>query len=278
MLNPERTADMKTRSFVALCLLTALTGFGFSAPAAAQPSSLEIVGTGDGIDVLQALAAEFGNHEKSIQVDIPPSIGSGGGIAAVGSGKATLGRIARKLSPAESATGIVYKPFARLPSAFFVNSSSGVTSLTTKQLLAVYSGDVTNWKEVGGADLRIRVVRREDADSTLTGLRAAMPGWKDLVITDKSKVATTTQEAIETVREVPGTIGFGPFSRTLENGMTVLKIDGRYPNDPQYPSSVELALIYKDATVTPQARKFIDFVTMPKARGIIANMGNIPAS
>jgi phosphate transport system substrate-binding protein len=90
-------------------------------------------------------------------------------------------------------------------------------------------------------------------------------------------MATTTQEAIETVREVPGTIGFGPFSRTLENGMTVLKIDGRYPSDPQYPSSVELALIYKEATVTPQARNFIEFVTTPKARGIIAAMGNVPA-
>jgi phosphate transport system substrate-binding protein len=269
---------MNSRLFGALCVLATLAGFGFSPAAAGQSGSLEIVGTGDGIDVLQALAAEFKEHEKSIQVEIPPSIGSGGGIAAVGSGKATLGRIARKLSAAESATGIIYKPFARLPSAFFVNASTGVTSLTTKQLLAVYSGGVTNWKELGGADLRVRVVRREDADSTLTGLRAAMPGWKDLVITEKSKMATTTQEAIETVREVPGTIGFGPFSRTLEHGMTVLKVDGRYPSDPQYPSSVELALIYKETTVTPQARKFIDFVTTPKARGIIVTMGNVPAS
>ena len=269
--------NMKNKPFAALGVLAALAMLYSVAPAAAQPGSLEIVGTGDGIDVLQALAAEFKAQENSISIEIPPSIGSGGGIAAVGSGKAVVGRIARKLSAAEGATGIVYKPFARLPSAFFVNSSAGVTSLTTKQLLGVYSGDTTNWKEVGGSDLRIRVVRREDADSTLTGLRAAMPGWKDLVITDKSKTATTTQEAIETVREVPGTIGFGPFSRTLENGMTVLKIDGRYPNDPQYPSSVELALIYKEATVTPQARKFIEFVTTPKARGIVADMGNIPA-
>jgi phosphate transport system substrate-binding protein len=263
--------------YKAIAALAVAAVLGFSAPAAAQSDHLEIVGTGDGIDVLQALGAAFQQHEKSLNIDIPASIGSGGGIAAVGSGKATLGRVARKLSDAESATGIIYKPFARLPSAFFVNPSSKVAELTTKQLLAVYSGSVTNWKDVGGADLKIRVVRREDADSTLTGLRAAMPGWKNLVITDKSKTATTTQEAIETVRDVPGTVGFGPFSRTLENGMTVLKIDGRYPADPQYPSSVELALIYKEATVTPQARKFIEFVATPKARAVISSMGNIPA-
>ena len=268
---------MKGRSFAATCALAAgLTVAGY-VPLAAQSGHLEIVGTGDGIDILQALAKEFTAQEKLAFVEIPPSIGSGGGIAAVGAGKATLGRVARRLSPAESATGIIYKPFAKLPSAFFVNPSAGVSSLTSKQLVAVYSGEVTNWKELGGPDMRIRVVRREDADSTLTGLRAAMPGWKDLVLTEKSKTATTTQEAIETVREVPGTIGFGPFSRPLEQGMTVLKIDGRHPTDPAYPSSVELALIYRETTVTPQAKQFINFVATPKARELVASMGSVPA-
>lgn len=263
----------------ALCgCAAALVTFVFSASAGAETDYLEIVGTGDGIDVLRALGSEFMEREKSVHIEIPPSIGSGGGIAAVGAGKAVLGRVARKLSDAEVAMGIVYKPVAHLPSAFFVNPSAGVSSLTTKQLLAIYAGEVTNWNEVGGRDLRIRVVRREDSDSTLSVLRTAMPGWKDLVITDKSKTATTTQEAIETVREVAGTIGFGPFSRALENGTSVLKIDGRYPTDVQYPSSVELALIYTEATVTPQAREFIKFVTTPKARGIVSGLGNIPVA
>jgi len=268
---------MKARSFAVIGALSAALAVASYGPAAPQSGHLEIVGTGDGIDILQALAKEFAAQEKLALVEIPPSIGSGGGIAAVGSGKAVLGRIARKLSPAESATGIVYKPFARLPSAFFVNSAAGVSSLTSKQLTAIYSGEITNWKEFGGSDMRIRVVRREDADSTLTGLRAMMPGWADLVLTDKSKIATTTQEAVQTVREISGTIGFGPFSRPLEQGMTVLKIDGRYPTDPAYPSSVELALIYKEATVTPQARQFISFVSTPKARELIASMGSVPA-
>jgi phosphate transport system substrate-binding protein len=263
--------------FTGLCSLAAtLVAFILVPSAMAQSNQLEIVGTGDGIEVLRALSAEFMEQEKTVQVEIPASIGSGGGIAAVGAGKAVLGRIARKLSDTETATGISYKPIARLPAAFFINPSANVKSLTTAQLLAVYAGEITNWKDFGGADLRIRVVRREDTDSTLTVLRAAMPGWKDLTITDKSKTATTTQEAIETVRDVPGAIGFGPFSKTLENTVTVLRIDGRYPTDAQYPSSVELALIYMEATVTPQAREFVKFVTTPKARRIIADLGSVP--
>ena len=83
----------------------------WAAPALSQ-STLEVVGTGDGIDVLRALGKAFSTENKSVFVDIPPSIGSGGGIAAVGSGKSVLGRVARKLTDTEKASGLVYRPVA----------------------------------------------------------------------------------------------------------------------------------------------------------------------
>jgi phosphate transport system substrate-binding protein len=246
-----------------------------AAPAMAQ-STLEVVGTGDGIDVLRSLSKAFSAENKSVFIDVPPSIGSGGGIAAVGSGKNVLGRVARKLTDTETASGLVYRPVALLPSAIFVNPNSGVKSLTTAQLANIYTGQIQNWKEVGGADMRIRVVRREDSDSTLSVLRASMPGWKDLTITEKSKMAMTTQEAVASVREVPGAIGFGPFSKELETGLTVLKIDGKYPTDEGYPSNVTLALIYNKSTVTPEAKTFVEFCETKKAREIIARLGSVP--
>jgi phosphate transport system substrate-binding protein len=245
-------------------------------PASADTTDLQIVGTGDGIELLRALSADFMQQSKTAHVEIPPSIGSGGGIAAVGAGKAVLGRVARKLTESETASGIMYKPIARLPSAFFAHPGTGVTALTSDQLRDIYAGRVVNWSELGGVDLRIRVVRREDSDSTLTVLRQMMPGWKDLEITDKSKTATTTQEAIESARDVPGAIGFGPFSPSLEPGVTVLKIDGHHPLDAGYPSSVELALIYKDASVTPAAREFVDYATSANARAVMSKLGSVP--
>ncbi len=59
---------------------------------------MEIVGTGDGIDVLRTVGSSFMEQEKSVRIEVSPSIGSGGGIAAVGSGKAVLGRVARELT------------------------------------------------------------------------------------------------------------------------------------------------------------------------------------
>ncbi len=262
----------------AAAFLSLALGLCCAQAANAQSRVIEIVGTGDGIDVLRTIGASFMEQENSVRVEVSPSIGSGGGIAAVGSGKAVLGRVARELTAAESASGIIYKPIARLPSAFFVNPAAGVSALTHEQLADVYAGRITNWRELGGADMRVRVVRREDADSTLTVLRASMPGWRDLDITEKSKTATTTQDAVETVREVAGAIGFGPFSKPLEDGLSVLRIDGRYPTDPDYPSSVVLALIYMNNLRNADAFDFIKFVESAKARDAIASLGSVPVA
>jgi phosphate transport system substrate-binding protein len=273
-MKPSGAPDM-TRLNIKLLCFAGMFQFAFGT-VHAEVIKLDIVGTGDGMEVLRALGSAFSEHHKSVAVVIPPSIGSGGGVAAVGSGKSVLGRVARKLSNAEIANGIRYQPVAKLPASFFVNRAAGVKSITSAQVLDIFAGRAVNWKELGGNDVRIRVVRREDTDSTLTVLRGSMPGWRDLVITEKSKTATTTQEAVETTKEVPGAIGFGPFNKSLEQDLTVLKIDGRYPTDDGYPSSVELALIFTDKTLVPDARDFVDFVKTPKSSEIISALGSVP--
>jgi phosphate transport system substrate-binding protein len=241
-------------------------------------SELSVVGTGDGIDVLRSLAAAFAAEVPDTKVTIPPSIGSGGGIAAVGDDKAILGRVARPLTEAEKSQGIKFVPIVRIPSAIYCHPSAGLTSLSADQLAQIYAGTITNWKEVGGADLKIKVVRREDEDSTLNVLRATMPGWKSLQLTTKAKTAVTTQEAVETVKAVQGAIGFGPRTKGLEQDTTILRIDGKAPEDPAYPSAVTVGLIYKDTTITPEAQAFVAFVAGAKSRPLILGQGAVPAS
>ena len=242
----------------------------------AHAGDLSVVGTGDGIDLLRALGAAYTADHPDTNVIVPPSIGSGGGIAAVGSNKEVLARAARPLSDSEKEAGLVATPVFRLPSAFFVHRSAGVTSLTSAQLADVYSGKITNWRDVGGQDIRIKVVRREDADSTLQVLRQSMPGWKDLTITEKSKTAVTTQDCIDTVKEVQGAIGFGPFTKALEMELSVLKIDGHYPTERNYPSAVTLSFVHKDSTVTPDAKEFIAYAKAGKAKTVLTSMGGVP--
>ncbi len=255
----------------ALAVLLALT------PASALAASLNVVGTGDGVDMLSSLAADYNSKQTATQVVIPESIGSGGGIAAIGSGTELLARIARPLKDSEAEKGIKARPIAKLPSAIYVHKGVGVSGMTAQQLTGIFAGSIRNWKEVGGSDLPIKVVRREEADSTLMVLRGSMPGWKDLQLTERSKLAMTTQEAIESVESVEGGIGFGPFTKDLEKQVSVLKIDSLYPGEEKYPSAVVLLAAWKD-TPSVEAKGFLDYLKTDVAQRIMTGFGAVPVA
>jgi len=238
---------------------------------------LSIVGTGDALDVVRALGEHFTRAHPDMIVNVPSSIGSGGGIAAVGAGKEAMGRIARPLTAAERERGIEGVPLLRVPAAFYVHASTGVRNLTAGQVADIYEGKIQNWKDVGGSDQRIRVVRREEADSTLQVLRASMPGWDKLAIIERSMTATSTQDAIHAVEENPGAIGFGPYTLTLEEKLPILRINGLYPTDGGYPSAVTVSLIWKAETITAEAREFLRYAQCLEAARTIKVYGAIPA-
>ena len=259
----------------------ALFSLALCSTLAAVPCSasekLVVAGTGDGVQVLTALAAAFMSDYPEITIDLPPSVHSAGGIRAVVQGDAILGRSARPLNPIELELGLRVVPIFQQPTVFFVHPSAKIKDLTPDQLVQVFSGTVSNWREVGGDDVRVRVVRREEPDSSVAVFRDTLPGWKELKFNKShSKLATTTQEAFDAVEKYEGAIGFGPYSRDLERRFTVLSLNGVHPTDSNYPSTVTLFLVYRDATVTKAAHKFIDFVFTKKAQDVVRELGGIP--
>jgi phosphate transport system substrate-binding protein len=255
----------------AVCTALTLTTVG-----SARAEQISVPGTGDGMEMLRAVAAAYVSDNPGTSIVVPPSSGSGGGVIAVAQDKALLGRIAVPLSASEEAAGISAVSIVRLPLSFYAHASAGVSELTSAQLAEIFDGRRTNWTQLGGADLKIKVVRREEKDSTLVILRTTLPGWKELRFTDRSKLAVTTQDSLDTVRQTEGAIGFGPFSETRGHGFIVFKVDGKFPTDPDYPSFNRLRLIYKPATLTPEATKFIAFAKSEKAQQFYSNFGGVP--
>ena len=74
---------------------------------AARSSELVVVGTGDGMELLQAVAAVYTAEDPETTIIVPPSIGSGGAVAAVGADRNVLGRVARALTDKEKAQGLI---------------------------------------------------------------------------------------------------------------------------------------------------------------------------
>lgn len=248
-------------------------------PRTAQALDIMIEGTGDGMEILQALSGQFNTLNPGDRAIIPPSIGSGAGIAKVIDGTNPLARSARPLTSRESAGALTAAAVARIPSAIIAHPAIKLPGLKADQLLAIYAGDITNWNEVGGPDLRIRVHTREDEDSTLSALRATMPGWKSLKITNKARViTTTTQDLLKAIIETPGAIGYAPHSQLASQRLTTLAIDGHKPLDKGYPSAVTVSLVWKTGAIPAPAAAFVTFARSIGVRETIASLGATPAA
>ena len=245
----------------------------FAPQAFAQPQELKIVGSGDGMEMLQAAAKEYMAANPGKIVVVPPSIGTGGGFTAVGTEREILGRVARLPSDAEKAQGLVATPVVSVPIAIFAHPSTGVKQLTSAQVVDVFSGRIRNWSEVGGKDMVVRVVRRDLSDSTAVALRATMPGWKDLVFSDRSKQTLSTTEMLESVRMTEGAIGFCPYAKPLEGVVNYIAVDGVGPTEPSYPSHVLLSLLHKASTINDEAKSFLAFIKTPRAKDVLRSAG-----
>lgn len=241
----------------------------------ALAEDVTIVGTGDGVAILKNIGEAFSKANGG-KINVPDSIGSGGGIKAVGSDEAKIARVARKLKDKEAPLGLSYTAFATIPTVFCVNSEVGVDNLSAKQVTDIYAGVITDWKDVGGKSEPIRIVRREDGDSSLEALQKSFPGFKDITITDKAKTAMKTSEMVEIVTGKAGTIGFGPLDVAQEHKMKVVKIDGKAPTDPGYPTAITMAFVYKEANNTGSLKQFVEFATSSAAHEAISQKGGIP--
>lgn len=257
-------------------------GLSFASDKAGASLSGEIViaGTGDSQELLRAMAKRFEEANPGTTVKVPDSVGSGGGIRAAAEGKADLGRTARPLKEKEKKYGLAYERFAVSPIVFAVHPSvEGVDGLSSEQIVGIYSGEVTNWEEVGGGNARIYPVGREEGDSSRGVLDEAIAGFKEIE-TPVAATFYTTPETIEALKRHDHTIGYGPLAMAEKTRLKILKIDGVHPSgddieNGRYGLMVPFALVHK-GDPGPLASAFLDFVFSPEGRRLIRDYGCIP--
>lgn len=233
-----------------------------------------IVGTGSGMPILKAVAAAFNEGHPGIAITVPKSIGSGGGIRAVGDDEYLLGRVARGLNQREQKYGIEMIPLAKMPIVFFVNTSVTITGLTSEQACGIFSGAIRRWDEIGGGEGKIRVIKREDGDSSLIVLLNTLPGFKDIALTPRSKTAYTDQENVAECIRQPNSIAFGSWADVKnERNVRVLELDGISPSDAKYPYISLLSIIYKKENYNGAVKSFIEFISSGAAKNAIIAAG-----
>jgi len=242
-------------------------------PAAAE--EIVIVGTGAGTEIVDGLGKAFSKATPGVTIAVPKSIGTGGGIKAVGTDEAKLGRVGRGIKEKERAYGLTYLPVAKLPIVIMTHKGVGVKDLTPQQICDIFSGKVNNWKDVGGKEGVIRVIRREDGDSSLEVLQKTLPGFKGIAITTKSKTTLSDPETLEFVAKIAGAISFGTYPNAKVSDVATVTIGGKSPATADYPYCGDLGFVFKEKNKTGNIAKFLAFVISPAAQDAIKATGGL---
>ena len=244
-----------------------------------NPRILVIPGTGDSQILLHKLAQLYTKKHPGIPVEIPESIGSGGGIRSVIAGKNEIARVARPLTEKESSQGLKSRIFAQAPIVFAVNPGvAGVENLSLEQIVGIYSGKIQQWDTLGGVG-KIYVMSREEGDSSRTVLGNLLSGFKEISVPAGATVFSTP-EAVQTLLVSPNTIGYLPLPAVVGTGLKVLQVQNVTPSaanvrQKKYQMVIPFALVWKE-TLSPRAQDFLDFLSSPAARKLMLENGAIP--
>ena len=238
--------------------------------------NITICGTGDNQKLLKALALAYEEEHPDISINIPKSVGSGGGIKNTALGKCDIGRVARPIKKREIKYNLKYLLFAYSPVVFVVNPSvEKITNLTTQNILDIYSGKIKQWNYFDSSlNGKIYVIKRESGDSATTVLNENINGFKNI----KNRVGKTiynTPETLRVLNKYQGTIGYISLSETIDTKLKVLNFNGTNPtNNKSYTLFTPYGLVYKD-NLNKTAKEFIDFIQTQKAKNIIESYGAI---
>ncbi len=242
---------------------------------------ITVCGTGDSQALMRVLAADFEKSNPGTVVEIPETIGSGGGIKATAMGKCELGRVARHIKESEKKYGLKYQMFAKSPVVFTVHPTvTGIEDLSSEQVIGIYTGKYKNWNQLGGPDSKIYPISREEGDSAND---IVVNKIKDFNIKQFiSKIAYSEPEAVELLTTHNYTIAYIPLASIMDSTMVALSLDGVEPSaenvqNGKYTLVLDLGIVYKKE---PEglARKFLDYLYTNVAQQIILDKGSIPVN
>ena len=269
------------KRLLGISVLFLLVGCASNTPAL-PPTPTPLIGriTFAGSTTVQPLAAKLGAAFQAQQPQLQLDIAAGGsvvGIKAVHDGTADIGMASRALTTTEAA-GITQYQIASDVIAIIVNQSNPIGGLTRAQLHAIYLGQLTNWKDLGGPDRPIVLVVREKN----SGTRGA---FNELVLENQEpqgaqvQTAVTAGDAAALVANTPGAIGYVGFGN-LDAKLKVLAIDGVVPSQATVRNSayklVRPLLLLTGPLTQPLSKTYIDFALSSQGQQLVEADGWVP--
>ena len=229
--------------------------------------------------VINSLGESFMAMNKDVKFTYNPT-GSGSGIQAVSEGRCDIGLSSRALKDDEKASGLVETVVALDGIAIVVNPENPVSDLDIDTIAKIYTGEITNWKNVGGNDAEIVLIGREAGSGTRDGFES-ITETKDAC--QYRQELTSTGDVITTVSQNPNAIGYASLA-AIKDSVKALTVNGVAPTeatvkDGTYLVQRPFVLVTKEGTALSEtAQKFFDFAISADAASIISAAGAVPVA
>ena len=271
---------MKKIMMIVLAAITAAAMFaGCPADNGSAGGSVSTDGSTSMEKVIGALGESFMANNQGTTFTYNPT-GSGSGIKAVLEGRCDIGLSSRSLKDDEKAEGLKETVLAYDGIAIIVNPENPVNNLDLETIAKLYTGEITNWKDVGGNDAEVVLIGREAGSGTRDGFES-ITGTADKC--RYRQELTSTGDVITTVSQNPNAIGYASLA-SLKDSVKALTVGGVAPTeetvkDGSYVVQRPFVLVTKDgAALSETAQKFFDYATSADAAGIIAKAGAVAAN
>ena len=229
--------------------------------------------------VIGGLGEMFMERNSDITFTYNPT-GSGSGIKAVQEGRCDIGLASRSLKTEEAESGLTETVLAYDGIAVIVNLENPVSDLDVQTIAKIYTGEITNWSEVGGNDAEIVLVGREAGSGTRDGFES-ITGTEDSC--QYRQELTSTGDVITAVSQNPGAIGYASVA-SVKDTVKAVTVGGVAPSnetilDGTYVIQRPFVLVTNvDAELSAAAKAFFDYALSAEAHELIIAAGVVPAS
>ncbi len=227
--------------------------------------------------VIGALAEAFEN-DTGISVTYNAT-GSGSGIQAVKEGRCDIGLSSRNLKDEEKQAGLDGTVLAFDGIAVIVNPENPVSDLDIDTVKKIYTGKITNWKEVGGDDAEIVLIGREAGSGTRDGFESVTGTESECKYRQE---LTSTGDVITTVAGNPNAVGYASLA-AVKDSVKALSVGGVSPSEDtvkngSYVIQRPFILVTRSGEkLSENAQSFFDYITSAAAGDVIAKAGAVPA-
>lgn len=231
--------------------------------------------------VMGILAEQFGMDNADVTVSVEGG-GSSAGVEAASNGTADLGLASRALKDEEKEQGLVENIVALDGIAIIVNADNAVADLSVEQIAKIFTGEITDWSEVGGEAGDIAVIGREAGSGTRDGFES-ITETEDSCKLDQE--LTSTGAVIEAVRGNAAAIGYASLSEVEgQDGVSAITVDGVECSestilDGTYKIQRPFVIVTKEgAEMSGQTKAFFDWAMSTDAADLIRQAGAVPTA